>query len=249
MKRLWTRSLLAAIPVTTVLAVGTAPPALAHERRAVGAYQMVVGWGDEPAYSTFKNSVQLMLSEANGDPAVADLGDSLKVELIRGSDKTTAPLEANFRVGSFGTPGDYRAWVTPTRAGPYTFHFTGTIRGQSVDESFTSSQTTFSDVEDVTSIEFPAKDPSAGQLATRLDREVGRLDKRAEALEATARKAGDVHTAQRTATVALVLGAVSVVIAALTLAVAVRGRSAGKDGRAGGDGRRARAEQAGTLTG
>jgi hypothetical protein len=66
--------------------------------------------------------------------------------------------------------------MTPTRPGSYTFHLTGTLRGQKVDETFTSSKTTFSDVEDVTSIAFPAKDPSTGQLATRIDREVPRID-------------------------------------------------------------------------
>jgi hypothetical protein len=222
--------------------VATATPALAHERRAVGGYQFVVGWGDEPAYSTFKNSVQLTLSEANGGPPVTDLGDSLKVELIKGSDKTTLPLEANFRVGTFGTPGDYRAWVTPTRPGRYTFHFTGTIRGQRVDESFTSSNTTFDDVEDVAISEFPAKDPSTGQLATRVEREVPRLDRRADALEAR------VRNAHRVAAVGVVVGTAGVAIGALAVALAARSRSRGRGGRPGRAGSDAPGEQAGTLT-
>jgi len=75
----------------------------------------VVGWGDEPSYTGFKNSVQLTITEAGGGAAVTDMGDSLKVEVIKGSEEASLPLVANFRMGAFGTPGDYRAWLMPTR--------------------------------------------------------------------------------------------------------------------------------------
>jgi hypothetical protein len=226
--------------LTAVLVLVGAAPAFAHERRTVGGFQFAVGWGDEPPYTGFKNSVQVTLSETNGGPPVTDLGDSLKVEVSKGSDSTTLPLEANFRVGAFGTPGDYRAWLTPTRPGTYTFHFTGSIRGQRVDESFTSSKTTFNDVDDVASIEFPAKDPSTGQLATRIDREVSRLD-------AAVRKADDrVDSARTLATVGVVIGALGLLTAAGALSGVGRRRP-----RPGGDGggteADARAKRAGSL--
>src|SRR5947208_14390930 len=85
-------------------AVAFAGPASAHERRTVGAVQFVVGWGDEPAYSGFKNSVQLTISEANGGAPITDITDTLKVEVAKGSDKMTVPLTPNFRVGAFRTP-------------------------------------------------------------------------------------------------------------------------------------------------
>lgn len=242
-KRRWISGLVAAAPFATVLVVATAAPASAHERRTVGAYQLVVGWGDEPAYSTFKNSVQLTLSEANGGPPVTDLGDSLKVELIKGSEKMTVPLEANFRVGAFGTPGDYRAWVTPTRPGQYTFHFTGSIRGQPVDESFTSSRTTFNDVEDVTTIEFPAKDPSTGQLAARLDRELPRLANRTEGVDDRA------AAARRLAVAGLASGVAGVIVALVALVVARRGRAGRTGGRSGRAPRGTPVQEAGTRTG
>src|SRR6266545_3616700 len=50
------------------------------------------------------------------------------------------------KIGGDGTPGDYRAWFIRTAPGPYTFHFTGSIKGQKVDEKFTSSPTTFDEV-------------------------------------------------------------------------------------------------------
>ena len=220
------RTLAVALVLTAALGVAGANPASAHERRTSGALQFVVGWGDEPAYTGFKNSAQVTITEANGGAPVTDVTDSLKVEVIKGSDKVTVPLVANFRVGAFGTPGDYRAWLTPTRPGSYTFHVTGQIRGQNVDESFSSSKATFNDVEDVTNIQFPAKDPSTGQLATRVDREVPRLD-------AALRKADDrASTAQTLGFVGLAVGALGLLAAASALVVVRR------TGRGRGGGRR-----------
>ena len=208
-------------PATSVLAVGAAlalmvtAPASAHETRAGGPVRFVVGWGDEPTYTGVKNSVQVTVSESNGAP-VTDLGDTLSVEVIKGDEKTTLPLVANFRVGTSGTPGDYRAWLTPTRPGAYSFRLTGTVRGQKVDETFTSSKTTFNEVEDLTSIAFPAKDPSTGQLATRIDREVPRL-------EAALRQAEDSADGARTMALAGVgVGAAGLIAAVAALVVARR---------------------------
>jgi hypothetical protein len=245
MKRL-ARLLVVGPALITALTVATAAPASAHERRTVGNYQFVVGWGDEPAYTGFKNSVQVTLSEASGS-AVPDLGDSLKVEVTKGSDRTTLPLVPNFRVGSFGTPGDYRAWITPTRAGTYSFHFTGSIGGQAVDETFTSSKTTFNDIEDVSAIQFPAKDPSTGQISTRLDREIPRLDTRAEAVEAGVRRADDRAARARTlAVIGCVVAIAGVVAGGAALAVVRRRPPNAGAGR--NDGGTARASEAGSLT-
>ena len=185
----------------------------------MGAYNFAVGWGDEPAYTAFKNSVQVTVTEANGGAPVTDIADSLTVEVSKGADKVKLPIVANFRVGAFGTPGDYRAWVTPTRPGSYAFHFTGAIRGQAVDASFTSSNTTFNDVDDVVNSEFPAKDPSTGQLATRVDREVPRLD---AAVRRADDRAGSAHTL---AVIGVAVGVIGLLAAAGAL-VAGRRRPA-----------------------
>ena len=177
MNRFPARWVTVALPLTVTLALVGSPPAFAHERRTVGRFVFEVGWGDEPPYTGFKNSVQVTITEASGGAAVADMGDSLRLEVVKGSEKQSLPLVAETRIGDSGSPGGYRAWLTPTRPGAYTFHFTGSIRGQSVDESFASSTTTFDDVDDVASIQFPAKDPSPGQLGVRIDREVPRLQR------------------------------------------------------------------------
>jgi hypothetical protein len=184
--------------------VWSSVPASAHERRTVGRYQFVVGWGDEPAYSTFKNSVQLSLSERGGDP-VTDLGDTLKVEVSFGDQTTTLALEPSFVVGVFGEPGDYRAWLTPTRPGSYTFHFTGTIKGARVDQRFTCGEETFDCITDVAEIQFPAKDPSTAQIAERLDRELPRTDQKIAAVR------NDASTAQVLGIIGIALGALGVI--------------------------------------
>ena len=235
MTRLLPRTLAAALTLAAA-AVAFAGPASAHERRTVGAVQFVVGWGDEPAYNGFKNSVQLTISEANGGAPVTDITDTLKVEVVKGSDKMTVPLTPNFRVGAFGMPGDYRAWITPTRAGAYSFHVTGTIRGQNVDETFSSSKTTFNDIEDVATIEFPAKDPSTGQLATRIDREVPRLD------SATSQAKDDAGTARTLALLGLAVGVVGVLVGAAAL-VAARRTAGGAGGAGVKPGRKAAADK------
>src|SRR5215213_5284852 len=191
MYRFLARGLATGLPLMAALTLTGAAPVSAHEPRTEGGLRFVVGWGDEPAYTGFKNSVQVTITEVSGGAAVTDIGDSLRVEIIKGSEKMTAPLVANFRVGAFGTPGDYRAWLTPTRPGSYTFRVNGSIRGQNVDQSFSSSPTTFNEVEDVANIQFPAKDPTTGQLATRVDREVPRL-------EAAVAEAEDQAAAART---------------------------------------------------
>src|SRR5437870_13790636 len=110
------------------------------------------------------------------DKAVVDLGDTLKVEVgYQGQTMPPLAMQPNFYVGEFGIPGDYRAFFFPTRAGSYTFHFTGSIKGRAIDQSFSSGPSTFSGVLDPSSVQFPAKDPTAGELSARLDREVTRL--------------------------------------------------------------------------
>ncbi|HUP86724.1 MAG TPA: hypothetical protein VM143_13755 [Acidimicrobiales bacterium] len=197
------------LSLATVFATST--PAWAHERRLVAdKYNFVVGWGDEPTYNGFKNSVQLILSDAAHSP-ITDLGDTLQVEVISGDQKVTLPIEADFEVGKFGTPGDYRAWIVPTRTGNYTFHVVGTIHGDKIDEQFTSSETTFDPVKDVAELEFPVKDPTTGQLADRVERETKRVD---DQLASVTAKAKDGNDKAGTATT---LGVIGIIVGALGL--------------------------------
>ncbi|MBV8160855.1 MAG: hypothetical protein JO265_08030 [Acidimicrobiia bacterium] len=90
----------------------------------------------------------------------------------------------------------------PTVPGNYTFHFTGTVNGQNIDEKFTSSDSTFDTVQDPTGIQFPAKAPSNGQLA----QSISRLDTRASS---------QAKDAKDSASTAKTLGLVGIVVAVL----------------------------------
>jgi hypothetical protein len=171
--------------VAATLALGAAP-ASAHERRVVGSYLLVVGWGDEPPVAGVPNSVQVIISDRSGARPVVDLGDTLQVEVIFGSQTSERmTLEAAFAVNPdgtarFGRLGDYRAELAPTRPGTYTFHVVGTIKGEQVDERFTCGEQTFECPKALADMSFPAKDPTTADLARRLDRTALRLADRAD---------------------------------------------------------------------
>jgi len=205
-----------AVAPALLLVVGA--PASAHEVRGGGPIRFVVGWGDEPTYTGVLNSVQVTVTEANG-LAVTDIGDTLGVEVIKGAERVTLPLVANFRVGGAGIPGDYRAWLTPTRPGVYTFRLNGTVRGTKVDESFASSKTTFNEVEDANNIAFPTKDPSNGQLATRIDREIPRFE---EALREAENRANGARALGGAGVLAGVVGVLTALVSIVTARRATR---------------------------
>jgi hypothetical protein len=210
--------------VVTMLVL-LAGPAAAHEARHVGGLDLVVGFGQEPAYAGQPNSVELLLS-AGGNP-VTDLGDTLTVSVGFGDQSKDLSVEPFFEVGEFGTPGDYRAWFIPTRAGQYSFHFTGTIRGTRIDETFTSGPKTFGDVDNPTDAEFPVQDPTNGELADRIDREIPRLeasitDVKTSVDRSVGSAVDDASSARTLALVGVALGALGLIAAIAAIAMTRR---------------------------
>ena len=206
------RAVLAVVALAAALVFLPGTAALAHEIRNVGKYQFTVGFGVEPAYLDQKNFVQFFLHErATGKP-VTDLGDSLRVAVAFGQATKELALEPGFDADTgLGTPGEYDAFFFPTAPGKYTFHFTGSIRGQSIDESFSSGPTTFSEVEDPSSVEFPVTEPAIGQVAglvTQLERRVG---DRVHAVS------DDAHSAKTLGLIGVIVGALGLVTAAAAL--------------------------------
>jgi hypothetical protein len=149
-----------------IAALFTLAPAIAsaHEHRDVagGKYSMVVGFLDEPAFTTVKNGLDLRVStqpagtptptsdEDTGGTPVEGLEKTLKAEVIYGDQKMDLMLEP-----AFGAPGAYEAWFFPMAAGDYSFHIYGDIEGTDIDETFTSSPEGFSSVLDRAQYEFP----------------------------------------------------------------------------------------------
>src|SRR5207253_1263085 len=83
-----------------------------------------------------------------------------------GSKSEPVTMESNFDEDSGGSLGDYRGAFIPTAPGTFTFHITGTIRSTPIDESVTSSRTTFPTVVDPETIQSPPKIRSGTYLAT-----------------------------------------------------------------------------------
>jgi hypothetical protein len=235
------RRILAAVVASTLaglLIPLLASPASAHEEKTVGKYHFVVGFGDEPAYASEKNSVQLILADANDKP-VTDLGNTLKVEVTTATaEPLQLAMEPFFEVGEFGTPGDYRAFFIPTAPGSYSFHFTGTIKGQKVDQTFKSGPQSFSDIEDPAQVQYPVKQPTGGQLATRADRETARIN--AALTEERDQAKDDAASARTLAIISLVVGALGLLIGIVAL---LRGRRSAAPAAASPDSESATAQR------
>lgn len=156
--------------VLTIAALLAAGSVSAHDRKTAGPLQLTIGWGDEPAFTGSRNSVVVSVSDAAGP--LKEVEAALTVEIAFGSERITLPLQP-----AFGRPHEFHAWLVPTRAGTYTFHIKGKVKTQSIDVTTTCGEKTFDCVVEASEIQFPAKDPSAGQLAERMDRALPRADR------------------------------------------------------------------------
>jgi hypothetical protein len=172
----------------------------AHDAHVVGAYRLEIGWAEEPAFAGMRNAVTVEITDAASRAPVTDLGGgSLAVEVTFGDERLALPLGP-----SPETKNTFRAWILPTRPGTYGFHITGRVKGQSIDLRATCSPKTFDCVITAADIQFPAKDPSTGDLAERIERSAPRAE-RALAL------AGRAQTIAVAALGVAVLGAVGLV--------------------------------------
>ncbi len=168
-----------AITATVLFAMLDAT-ASSHEKKTVGSLQLTIGWGDEPVFSGARNAVEVGVADAVGVPVTAR-DASLTVDVSFGDERITLPLVRTRE------PSVFKAWLLPNRPGTYTFHITGKVKGQTIDTTSTCSDTTFDCVTDPSTIQFPAKDPSIGQLADRVSRALPR-EERASDLTASTRR-------------------------------------------------------------
>lgn len=187
-------------------------PAAAHEQRTVGTVQLTVGWQHEPTYVGELNAVQLFVHDATGKP-IDDLGDPPTLEVtVSTSSETSHPLTLNPSFDpdtGLGTHGEFDASIIPTTPGTYRFHFTGTVAGQKVDQTFTSSDSTFDNVVNPTAVEFPAKQPSAAELVAGVQRVQSRAG---SALDRANSAHDDAGTAMLLAVIGIVVGAAGLAI-------------------------------------
>ena len=183
---------LSAIPLLLLVAV----PVLAHEERTVAGYDVEVGFIDEPVYVGDRTGLEFIVHK--DDQPVSGLESTVKAEVIK--DGPTRPLTLDALEDD---PGVYHAVFIPTVAGPYTFHLTGTIEGNAIDEQFTSSPTGFDEVQEAAAGQFPVQFPSTAQLAADVQ---------------------SAKDASSQVTIALVVGGVGVLLGVIALGVALAGR-------------------------
>ena len=214
--RVFARALALGVLASSTVLVA-APTASAHERRQVGEYAFVVGWGTEPGFANQPNGPEVTITKGQKEDPVVE-GVELTVDVTFGEATTMYEMEPGFIVGVFGEPGNYSSDLVPTRAGTYEFHIYGTVEGTEVDETFTSGPETFNDIEDPAEFAFPQADPNNSQLASRVQQE----SQRVAALESETKD--DVAAARIFGVVGLIVGAVGLVAALTVGALALRKR-------------------------
>ena len=167
-----------------------------------GAFEVELGWGEEPPRVGAQNFVEVNVSDDRGEPVAVPAG-ALSVEVAYGGSAVTLPLNPTPKAGALEAP------LTPTRPGTYAFNVSGSVEGHSLEASATCSESTFECVETDAANEFPVRDPTAGELAQRLNSDADRVE-----------DAGD--RADRACTFALIALAVAVVALAVSLWAARR---------------------------
>jgi hypothetical protein len=188
-----------AAAVAALVALLALPAAVsAHEVREVGDYTLVVGMMEEPVFTNQKSGLEFQVTR--NDQPVEGLEESLEAEAIFAGQSRSLPLSPRF-----GEPGWYQSVFFPTAAGPYTFHITGQIEGQDIDESFTAGPDTFGEVQDATSGQFPVAFPATGDLV---------------------RDAQSGAAASGTATIALVVGGAGLLAGLVALGLSLARRRA-----------------------
>ena len=184
-----------------VASLGPAGVALAHERRVVGSYALIVGYLVEPAYVGDKNAIELKVLATGTNEPVDGLEKTLKAAIAFGGGQFK---EFPLRPWP-GTPGGYLADVIPTRVGSYRFRFTGTVGTTKIDEEFESGPGRFADVEVADKLQFPEVVAAPAQVAQAAKR----AEERAAAAEAALDTVAAQASAARTFGIAGVLAGVA----------------------------------------
>jgi hypothetical protein len=140
---------------------------------------------------------------------------ALEVTVLFGGQDSETSMGPLALEQAFDSPGEYLAEITPTRAGRYTFHITGTLGDEEVDEFFTSGPDTFSEVADPADIEFPVQDPSRGQLAEGVQ---GLQSRETEVRSAVVEAEDAADSARLLAIIGIALGVIGLVAAVAALA-------------------------------
>lgn len=152
------------LPVVFVLLVVGTLPAMAHEGREVGPFEIEVGWRVEPAYTGILNGPEIQISRHETGEPVLGAEATLQVEVQFGPETRLLPLEPVPDI-----PGRYTAMIIPTLPGDYTFHLVGAIEETPVDEVFSSADGQIATIEPISDLEFPESNVSLQALLNRIE--------------------------------------------------------------------------------
>jgi hypothetical protein len=178
----------------------------AHERRAVAQYTFVVGWLNEPAILNQPNAIDLRISRTDGAVPVTGLEQTIKAQAsIEGKNLDVAVRPR------FNTLGAYDGRMIPTKEGAYTFTFTGTVEGMTLNEKFTAGPGTFGLIEE--GVQFP--DPLVSNQ--QLDESLSGLEQRVVTLESGDSGGGDSDSAMTVGIAGVVIGLLGLALAGFSL--------------------------------
>lgn len=203
----WTTNIVVVVGTAALLLALTPLAVFAHERRAVDKYSFLVGFNVEPALNGQPNGAQLTVTvPSENNRPVEGLADTLKMSVVYGGGQ---PKELKVSAVS-GTPGRYVGSFIPTRPGTYIFRFTGSIEGMPIDQRFESGPGRFSDVDDVTQIQFPEPAPPTNEV-----------DRQAQGAVQQAQAAQTAVDQMRTMAIAgVAVGALGIILATIAIVLA-----------------------------
>jgi hypothetical protein len=134
---------------------------LAHERRTVGNYTIVIGLRDEPPLAGYPNALDMRVTRADTGEPVTGLEGTLRVELLTPDGRQRREIVL---LPVPGKPGSYTSDpFILAKPGRYVFRVVGRIGGQPVDERFASDK-----VEDPAHLRFPPGEGGRPVLALAL---------------------------------------------------------------------------------
>jgi hypothetical protein len=186
----------------TVLGL-TTRPVLAHERREVGAYQLVVGFLTEPAFEGLKNGVDLRVLDRETHQPVEGLERTLQVELMYVPSGAAKVLRLRT---IYREPGHYTADLIPTVPGHYRFRFFGSLGETAVNATFESRAGggQFDDVDAAADLQFPERLPALREMQSAIR---GTQQTAQQAQDAALAAQAGLSSAQTLALIGAVLGA------------------------------------------
>ncbi|HEY6377934.1 MAG TPA: hypothetical protein VI316_02020 [Candidatus Dormibacteraeota bacterium] len=212
----------AAATASAALSLGAVHHASAHAIVHAGTLTVAIGWLHEPAYVGNDNAVQVLVTDAHGNPLTSITDTDLQVEVSLGAQKTAAqPLVPTFDSDTgLGLHGEYEYRIIPTAPGIYTFHVFGKIAGSTpLDQSITAGPSTFNEVVEQSAAQFPTKLPSTSELNQKVDAVSGRASAASSAAQtantAAVAAQNSASDATSAANRALAVGIVALVLAVL----------------------------------